>query len=160
MTTTVTHLINRFVIDADDAFDDVRERYESLVPTVDFTELLEVIGSGEYAQVHRYTAEHAPNSFVKFWKLDPMPMMRLRGHERRAVTYLMGNNVIAETMFRHDPGIILYAPMRTAIHETTSGGVQFSIDQPSSKFNSFGLPDITEVGAQLDAKLAELLRLM
>jgi len=89
-----------------------------------------------------------------------MPVMRMAGHERRAITYLMGNNVIAETMFRHDPGIILYAPLRTAIYESISGGVQFSIDQPSSKFDSFGNPDIAKVGAQLDAKVAELLRLM
>ena len=34
------------------------------------------------------------------------------------------------------------------------------IDQPSSKFTSFGDPRISEVGAQLDAKVAELLRLM
>ena len=73
---------------------------------------------------------------------------------------MMGNNVIAETMFRHDPGIILYAPLRTAIYEDTLGRVHFSIDQPSSKFASFDDLRIAEVGAQLDAKVAELLRLM
>jgi uncharacterized protein DUF302 len=160
MTTTVPHIVNRFVIDAHDGFDDVRARYESLVPTVDFAELVEVIGTGDYALVQQYTAEHAPNSFLNFWALDPMPVMRMAGHERRAITFLVGNNVIAETMFRHDPGIILYAPMRTAIYESISGRVQFSIDQPSSKFDSFGNPAIAKVGAQLDAKVAELLRLM
>jgi hypothetical protein len=160
MSKTVPHIVNRFVVDADDEFDNVRERYESLVPTVDFAELVEVIGTGDYARVRQYTAEHAPNSFLNFWALDPMPMMQLVGHQRRAITYLMGNNVIAETMFRHDPGIILYAPLRTAIYESTSGRVQFSIDQPSTKFDSFGNPDIAKVGTSLDAKVAELLRLM
>jgi hypothetical protein len=160
MTETIPHVVNRFVIDADDEFDNVRARYESLVPTVDFAELVEVISTGDYARVQKYTAEHAPNSFLNFWALDPMPMMHMLGHQRRAITYLMGNNVIAETMFRHDPGIILYAALRTAIYESTSGGVQFSIDQPSSKFGSFGNPDIAKVGAQLDAKVADLLRLM
>src|SRR6185312_3081743 len=108
----------------------------------------------------QYTAEHAPNSFVNFWTLDPMPMMRLAGNQQRAITYLMGNNAIAETMFRHDPGIILYAPLRTAIYETAPGHAQFSTDQPSTKFASFDDPRIAEVGAQLDAKLAELLRHM
>lgn len=160
MTKTVPHLVNRFVIEADDEFDNVRERYESLVPTVDFAELAEVISTGDYARVQQYTAEHAPNSFLNFWVLDPMPMMRLVGHERRTITYLMGNNVIAETVFRHDPGIILYAPLRTAIYESASGLVQFSIDQPSTKFDSFGNPDIAKVGRQLDTKVVELLRLM
>src|SRR5439155_7041641 len=160
MTRTVPHIVNRFVIDAEDGFDNVRERYESLVPTVDLAERVEVISTGDYSRVQKYTAEHAPNSFLNFWALDPMPMMQLLGHQRRAITYLMGNNVIAETMFRHDPGIILYSPLSTAISESASGGVQFSIDQPSTKFDSFGNPDIANVGAQLDAKVAELLRLM
>jgi len=160
MTHTIPHVVNRLVIDTEETFDEVRQRYESLVPTIDFAELVEVIGTGDLARVQQYTAEHAPNSFVNFWTLDPMPMMRLAGHQRRAITYLMGNNVIAETMFRHDPGIILYAPLRIAIYEATTGRVHLSIDQPSSKFSSFGDPRIAEVGTQLDAKVAELLRLM
>jgi hypothetical protein len=160
MTQTISHVVNRLVIDAEDTFDDVRQRYESLVPTIDFAELVEVIGTGDLARVQQYTADHAPNSFVNFWTLDPMPMMRLAGHQQRAITYMMGNNVIAETMFRHDPSIILYAPLRIAIYEDNVGRVYLSIDQPSSKFASFGDPRITEVGALLDAKVAELLRLM
>jgi hypothetical protein len=160
MTHTIPHVVNRLVIDTEETFDEVRQRYESLVPTIDFAELVEVIGTGDLARVQQYTAEHAPNSFVNFWTLDPMPMMRLAGHQRRAITYLMGNNVIAETMFRHDPGIILYAPLRTAIYEATTGRVHLSIDQPSTKFASFGDTRIAEVGAQLDGKVAEVLRLM
>jgi uncharacterized protein (DUF302 family) len=89
-----------------------------------------------------------------------MPMTRLAGHQQRAITYMMGNNVIAETMFRHDPSIILYAPLRIAIYEDNVGRVHLSIDQPSTKFASFGDARISEVGALLDAKVAELLRLM
>ncbi|MEU1570696.1 DUF302 domain-containing protein [Streptomyces collinus] len=160
MTQAVPHLVNRLVIDTDDSFDDVRRRCESLVPAIDFAELVEVIATGDLARVQACTADRTPHSFAVFWPLDPMPVMRLSGHQHRAVTYMMGNNVIAETMFRHDPGIILYAPLRTAIYETASGRVQFSIDQPSSKFASFGDPRIAEGGAQLDANVAELLRLM
>jgi hypothetical protein len=160
MTQTIPHVVNRLVIDTEDTFDDVRQRYESLVPTVDFAELAEVIATGDLARVQRYTAEHAPHSFVNFWTLDPMPMMRLAGNQQRAITYMMGNNVIAETMFRHDPGIILYAPLRTAIYEDTFGRAHLSIDQPSTKFASFGDPRIAKVGALLDTKVAELLRLM
>ena len=86
MTKTIPHVVNRFVIDTDDTFDDVRQRYESLVPTLDFAELSEVIATGDFARVQQYTAEHASNSFINFWTLDPMPMMRLLGHQRRAIT--------------------------------------------------------------------------
>ncbi|MFE3140137.1 hypothetical protein [Streptomyces scopuliridis] len=160
MTHAVPHLVNRLVIDSEHSFDDVRERYESLVPAIDFAELVEVIATGDLSRLQAYTAEHTPHAFATYWTLDPMPVLRLSGHRLRAVTYMMGNNVIAETMYRHAPGTILYAPLRTAIYETALGPVQFSIDQPSSKFASFGDPHIAEVGAQLDAKLAELLRLM
>ena len=39
MTTTIPHLVNRLVIDTDIDFDEVRARYEALVPTIDFAEL-------------------------------------------------------------------------------------------------------------------------
>ncbi|HUH71557.1 MAG TPA: DUF302 domain-containing protein [Mycobacterium sp.] len=154
MSNTVPHLVNRFVIDANDSFDHVRQRFESLVTAIDFAELTEVIAAGDLSRVQRYTAEHAPHSFVNFWTLDPMPMMQLAGHRTRAITYMMGNNVIVETMFRHDPGVMLYAPLRAAIYEDNTGRVHLSIDQPSTKFASFGDPRIAEVGAILDAKLA------
>ena len=160
MTKTIPHLVNRFVIDTDETFDHVRRQFESLVPTIDFAELTDAIESGDLSRVRRYTAEHAPHSFVNFWTFDPTPMMALAGHPTRAITYMMGNNVIAETMFRHDPGVMLYAPLRTAIYEDADGTVHLSIDQPSSRFASFGDSRIAEVGAQLDAKLAALLRLL
>jgi len=160
MTQTIAHVVNRLVIDTGNTFDDVRQRYESLVPTIDFAELVAVIQTGDLARLQTYTAEHTPHSFAIYATLDVTPVMALSGHQRRAVTYLMGNNAIAETMFRHDPGIILYAPLRTAIYEDTPGHAQFSIDQPSTKFASFDDPRIAEVGAQLDAKLADLLRHM
>jgi hypothetical protein len=160
MTKTIPHLVNRFVIDTDNTFDELRQRYESLVPTIDFAELADFIEEGDLSRVHQYTAEHAPHSFVNFWTFDPTPMMQLVGHRTRAITYMMGNNVIVETMFRHDPGVMLYAPLRTVIYEDTAGRVHFGIDQPSSKFASFGDPRITEVGLQLDVKLAALLHLL
>jgi hypothetical protein len=38
--------------------------------------------------------------------------------------------------------------------------VHLSIDQPSSKFDSFGDARIAQVGAQLDDKIAALLRML
>jgi hypothetical protein len=160
MTKTIPHLVNRFAIDTDDTFDEVRQRYESLVPTIDFAKLTELIEAGDLSRVQQYTAEQAPHSFVNFWTFDPTPMMQLVGHPTRAITYMMGNNVIVETMFRHDPGMMLYAPLRTEIYEDNTRRVHLSIDQPSTRFASFGDPRITEVGLQLDGKLAALLHLL
>jgi hypothetical protein len=160
MTAITPHLVNRFVVDTGDTFDNVQTKFESLVPTIDFAELTVLIEAGDLSRVQRYTAEHAPHSFVNFWTFDPTPMMRLVGHRTRAITYMMGNNVIVETMFRHDPGVMLYAPLRVAIYEDANGHVYLSVDQPSTKFGSFGDSRIANVGAALDAKLAALLELM
>lgn len=160
MTTTVSHIVNRLVVDTDDTFDEARHRFETLVPTVDFDELTAVIETGDLSRVRQYTADHAPHSFMNFWTFDPTPMMTLAGHRTRAVTYMVGNNVIVETMFRHDPGVMLYAPLRTELYEDAAGGVHLSIDQPSSKFTSFGDPRIASVGTALDAKVAALFELM
>ena len=154
----VAHTVNRLVIDTDTAFDDVLESYESLVPTVDFAKLTRLISSGDLSRVKQYTAEHAPHTFMNFWTFDPSPqMMLLFGHRTRAVTYMMGNNIIVERMFRHHPGVMLYAPLRTAIYQDADGQAHLSIDQPSTRFASFGDPHIAAVGLELDTKLAELL---
>ena len=76
MTQTITHLVNCLVIDSDDGFGEVRQRYESPMPATDFAALTEVITTGNLAQVQQYTAEHAPHSFLNFWTLDPTPEMR------------------------------------------------------------------------------------
>jgi hypothetical protein len=83
--------------------------------------------------------------------------MRLAGDSPRCSSYLMGNHTIAERMYRHDPAIMLYAPLRTTIHEDAAGTTWFSVDQPSTRFASFGDAAITEVGLELDRKLAALL---
>jgi hypothetical protein len=160
-THTVAHTVNRLVIDTDAAFDDVLERYESLVPTLDFAKLTRLVLSGDLSRVKQYINELAPHVFVNFWTFDPSPQMQqVFGHRTRVATYMMGNNVIVERMYRHHPGVMLYAPLRTAIYEDESGRTHFSIDQPSTRFASFGDPRIAAVGLELDTKLAELLRLM
>jgi hypothetical protein len=160
MTSTIAHTVNRFVIDTDEKFEDVHGRFETLVPTIDFAKLTELAETGDLARVQQYAAEQAPHGFVNFWTFDPTPVMRLSGHRTRAITYMVGNPVIVETMFRHDPGVMLYAPLRTEIYEDTAGRVHLSIDQPSGKFVSFADPRIGKVGALLDDKLAGLLNLM
>ncbi len=155
-----THSVNRFVIEVNDTFDNARRRFEQLVPSIDFDTLAEIIEAGDLEAVKKYTAERTPHSFANFWTLDPTAMMKLKGHTTTAVTYMVGNNVIAETMFRHDPGIMLYAPIRVALYTDTEDRTFLSVDQPSTRFDSFDNPDIAAVGRLLDEKLAAILSLL
>ena len=103
-THTVAHQVDRLVIDADAGFDDLRQRYESLVPDIDMDALTVLIEKGDLDEVRRYTAERTPHTFARFWTFDPIPMMRLAGHHVGMMTYMMGNNVVVETMFRPRSG--------------------------------------------------------
>jgi len=157
----IRHEVVRWSIDTGAAFGDFRKRYEAAVPAVDLDRLTRL--RAEHAScdaVLADAAESAPHGFLRFWSTDVGDLMRLAGHRGGCATYLMGNHTIAERMYRHDPAVMLYAPLRTTIHEDRQGGTRFSIDQPSSRFASFGDPDITSVGLELDRKAVHLLRVL
>jgi hypothetical protein len=156
--TTHPHEVHRLTIAVGTGFDDFRDRYEQSVPAFDSERFAALVSEGAtWDAVLRATAENAPHHFLRYWTLDAGALLRLAGHSLRSSSYLMGNHTIAERMYRHDPGIILYAPLRTAIHEDADGTTWFSVDQPSTRFSSFGDPAITTVGLELDHKLAALL---
>jgi uncharacterized protein (DUF302 family) len=151
-----TRTVRRLTINIDAPFDDFRARYEEAVPFYDLTSRLPqftnwdaVVADAEQAAPDR--------GFLRFATIDASPGFAIAGHKARAVIYLMGNHTIAETMYRHDPGILLYAPLRLCLYEDHDGQVHFSVDQPSDQFGSFGDPDITATGKMLDGKLADLL---
>jgi hypothetical protein len=154
----VTRPVTRYAIDVAAPFDEFRARYEEAVPAYpagEFAELMERDATWE--EVLELTRRSAPHEFMIYWLYEAHAMMRLAGDRFRCVEYLMGNHTIAERMFRHDPGILLYAPLRTAISEGADGVTRFSFDQPSGMFGSFGDPAIASVGVELDRKLAALL---
>jgi hypothetical protein len=100
----------------------------------------------------------APHGFLFYFRNDPHPLMRAAGDDADCLWYLMGNHLMAERMFRHDPRAMLYAPLRTVISEDPSGGAWFTVDQPSTQFGSLGIPAVTKVGVELDRELAALLQ--
>ena len=156
-TRVVTHQVRRLEVRADLPFEELRARYETAVPPFEpshfFADRPDHPG---WAAVEKITGERAPHGFLRYWRSEVDPMMRLAGHERRCTTYLMGNHVVAERMYRHDPGIMLYAPLRVTLYEDHDDLPWLSVDQPSTRFSSFGHPEIAAVGVELDGKLAHL----
>jgi hypothetical protein len=156
---TTTHQVDRLTIRIADTFDGFRDRYEQAVPVFQsqrFASLVE--RAADWQTILEATAENAPHDFILYWSHDFTSLMRLAGDGGRCVEYLMGNHTIAEKMYRYNPAILLYAPLRTAIVEDTDGATWFSVDQPSTRFGSFNTPQITTVGLELDHKLAALLK--
>jgi hypothetical protein len=155
---TVPHEVHRLTVAVGATFDDFRARYEAAVPPLD-TERIEALqaAGADWAEVLRAAADNAPHNFMIYRSSDFGELMRLAGDAPHCVSYLMGNHTIAERMYRHDPAIMLYAPLRTAIVEDAAGVTWFVVDQPSTHFSSFGNDAIAAVGLELDGKLAELL---
>jgi hypothetical protein len=149
--------VHRLAVAVGTGFDDFRERYEQSVPTLDTERYTTLVRErADWDSVLRAAAENAPHNFIRYWTSDVGSLMRLAGDSPRCSSYLMGNHTIAERMYRHDPAIMLYAPLRTEVYED-AGTTWFSVDQPSTCFGSFGDPAITEIGFELDHKLAALL---
>jgi uncharacterized protein (DUF302 family) len=158
-TRVVTHQVRRLEVAVDLPFEQFRARYEKAVPPFEPGHFFDHGGPGhtDWATVSRITDQRAPHGFLRYWRNEVDTMMRVAGHDRHCTTYLMGNHVVAERMYRHDSGVMLYAPLRVTIYEDHDDQVWLSVDQPSTRFASFGDPEIAAVGTELDGKLAALL---
>lgn len=154
----VEHTVSRLEISVTASFDDFRRRYETAVPELDEQGIQRLVAEGaDWDAVVQAAAENAPHGFMRYWSYDVEPLMALAGDDGRCVEYLMGNHVLAEQMYRHHPGVMLYAPLRTVLYEDASAQTVLAFDQPSTRFASFGDPDIAETGLDLDRKLTALL---
>jgi uncharacterized protein (DUF302 family) len=132
-------------------------RYEAAVPDLPAPEIIELVANGEpWSEVESLVDTVAPFGFMIIHRIDHTHAMTAAGNSAECVAYLMGNPVIAERMFRHDPRAMLYAPLRTLLWEDPSGNAWFTVDQPSALFGSIG-SELLEVGRELDHKLGSLL---
>jgi hypothetical protein len=156
--TVVTHTAVRITVPLNQPLSQAVARFEELVPAVDVDAFRR---SRSWAETISLAGTNAPLGLMRFWKLDYAAVLAGSGTPARSFGYLIGNQTIAEQMIRHEPEVVLYAPLRLAIYEGiyegSDGRAFFVIDQPSALFGSFGNPDITKVGRHLDALIASLL---
>ena len=157
LATAVDHSSRRLLVALPQPYDQARERYESLVPEVDFARFFQMASwqaTLELAEIN------APHGFMRYYRSDVTALMASSRSFWKATQYLMGNHTIAERMFRHDPSVMLHAPLRTLLYADADGDTKFAVDQPSLLFNSYDNPDIAAVGLELDALLAQLIKLL
>lgn len=157
----VRHVMNRIDVATGVEFDKFIAAFEEAAPPLDRAAVQQIADrGGSWDDVLAAVAVNAPNDLVVYGKIDALPLLSLAGHSTKAVEYLMGNHTIAETMFRHDPKALLYAPLRILVHADADGSAVFSMDQPSAAFGSLGSAEVTKVGESLDRKVVNLLRLI
>jgi uncharacterized protein (DUF302 family) len=158
LATAAVHTMTRLDIATAMAFNDFREAFEHAAPIFDAAAVHEIAArGGSWDEVRSAVASNAPNGLMIFASIDATPLMSAAGHHTKAVEYLLGNHVVAEMMFRHDPKALLYVPLRVLVHADANDDAIFSLDQPSTVLASLGLAAITEVGRELDHKVAALL---
>jgi uncharacterized protein (DUF302 family) len=142
-------------------FDKFVAALEQAAPPVDRSAFANVAESGgDWDDVLAAAARNAPNELMVYAKIDATELFSLAGHRTRAIEFLIGNHVIAETMFRHDPKALLYAPLRMLVYADEDGNAIFTMDQPGPAFGSLGIDEVSKVGEGLDLKVVNLLRVV
>ncbi len=156
-TPAIEHPSRRLIVDLPQSYDAARTRYETLVPEVDY---------GRFSQLTTWQAHldladiNAPHGFMYYYRADVTAIMATSTAGWKATQYLMGNHTIAQRMFRHDPSVMLHAPLRTLLYVDPAGRTHLAVDQPSLLFDSYHHPEISAVGIELDALLAQLIVLL
>ena len=136
-------------------------RYEAVVPRLQVERVGELLSKGApWSDIVELMKANAPHGFAIYFINDVHRVMSAAGDTADCIAYLMGNHVIAESMFRYDARALLYAPLRTLLWEDSEGRAWFTIDQPSSLLGSLGIPEVRQVGEELDAKVAQLLEFL
>jgi hypothetical protein len=156
-TTAIDHPSRRLLVALPQPYDQAREHYETLVPEVDFARFFQMASwqaTLELAEIN------APHGFMRYYRSDVTAVMASSPSFWKATQYLMGNHTIAERMFRHDPSVMLHAPLRTLLYADADGDTKFAVDQPSLLFNSYDNPDIAAVGLELDGLITQLINLL
>ncbi|MFE4994260.1 hypothetical protein ACFRH4_23470 [Streptomyces mirabilis] len=156
-TDVIDHSARRLVVGLATPYDAAREHYETLVPEADlgrFSDMTSWQATLELAEIN------APHGFMRYYRSDITAVMNGSASCWKATQYLMGNHTIAERMYRHDPSVMLHAPLRTLLYSDLDSNTKLAIDQPSLLFASYGDPRITDVGRELDALLARLVTLL
>jgi hypothetical protein len=156
-TNAVDHPSRRLIVALPLLYDDARELYETLVPEEDsarFFQMASWQATLELAEIN------APHGFMRYYRSDITAAMAGSQSLWKTTHYLMGNHTIAERMFRHEPSVMLHAPLRTVIYADADGDTKFAVDQPSLLFASYGNPQIAAVGRELDALLVGLIELL
>ena len=126
--TAVDHPSRRLVIALPTLYDEAREQYETLVPEVDYARFFQMASwqaTLELAEIN------APHGFMRYYRGDVTATMAGSTSLWKATQYLMGNHTIAERMFRHDPSVMLHAPLRTLLYADSNGDTSSRSTNPA-----------------------------
>ncbi|GAA1133361.1 hypothetical protein GCM10009630_34410 [Kribbella jejuensis] len=153
----IDHPTRRLVVTLPRAYDAACEHFETLVPEADLHRFYQ---QGSWRATLELAEINGPFGFMRYYRSDLCALMAGSPSLWKATQYLIGNHTIAERAFREEASAGLYAPMPCMIYADPDGDTKLAVDQPGLLFDSYGNPQIAEVGRELDARLAQLITLL
>lgn len=157
----IQHAMIRLDIPTTMSFGDFRRAFEAAAPVFDAEGVKRILAQGgTWGDIKAAAERNAPHGLMVYASIGIGRLMMAAGHAGHCVEYLLGNHVVAERMFRHDPATALYAPLRVVVQAGAGDQAIFTLDRPSSVFAGLGRPEITAVGVELDRKVARLLEVI
>lgn len=154
----VTRQVRTFSVELPGSFDESVATFESKAPRLEAETFAEKVRQTDsWDEIAEWTSERAAHGFLVYWKNDVRALMGRAGDRHQAIAYLLGNHITAEKMFRVDPRVMIYAPLRVAISQAEGGAVMFTADVPSDMFGGYGSGEILRVARGLDVALSALL---
>src|ERR1700758_5502089 len=152
--TVIDHPDRRLLIALPEPYDSARQHYETLVPEVDFARFFQM---ASWQATLDLAEINAPHGFMRYARMDVTALMASSPSFWKATQYLMGNHTIAERMFRHEPSVMLHAPLRTLLYADADGDTKLAVNQPGRLCGSYVNADIAAAVAERDALLAGLI---
>ncbi len=151
------HAGRRIRLETNAQFDALAGAFEAAVPALSDEDALAEVRGGDWAAFVRGLQWEAPSGFVRVWTWRPDALMERAGGGSRSAVWLIAHHGIAARLFRHDPGTMLYAPLRIEAHTASAPGTTLSFEVPGARLAGFGVNKITQAGAELDRALGDLL---
>jgi hypothetical protein len=158
---TTHHPATRLSIDVGQPYDAFRSRLEETIPPWPEERFEQLVRGGtNWEEVAATAAAIAPLGLFIFWRLEQTPLMRVAGDAWKCTSYLVGNTIVAQRMYHHDPAVMSAVPFHLTISVGPDDATRLTFDQPSTHLTSFGGPAFVAVATKVDAKVAELLELL
>jgi uncharacterized protein (DUF302 family) len=149
--------VDHVCLTSDKPFEEVAQAFERLLGRFDPEVKKTLALGGDTEEVRaKLEAMAGPSGFMLFNTSDHGALLRIAGHQRQAIQYVVGNPLFALQMTQHDIRAGLYAPLRVLLYEDEAGKTCLEYDLPSSLFGQFGNVEIDAVAAMLDQKLQAL----
>lgn len=138
-------------------FGDFARAFESLLGRIDPDMLPELVHVAPERARAKLVAILGLSGFALFQKIEHGLVVRaLTGRVRSAITYVLGNPLLAYEMTKHVPEAGLYVPARVHVVEIERGCVRVTYDVPSSTLAQFECDAVDAAAATLDLRLAKL----